>query len=175
MEIWKDIKDYEGLYQVSNYGNVRSLIKRTGSIIILKPDKTQSGYFRVTLCKNYERKRYMVHRLVAEAFIPNPNNLPQVNHKDENKTNNRLDNLEWCTPKYNINYGTCIKRFSEKMINNKKISKIVIQFTKCGEFINEYPSVSECGRNGFNIGAVAACCRGILKSHKGYIWKYKEK
>lgn len=114
-EFWKDIKGYEGFYQVSNLGRVKSLAKyqkgNGGSIFwrketILKPANSGRGYLMVVLIKNKKRKSYILHRLVADAFIPNPYNLPQVNHKDENKTNNVVSNLEWCDNKYNSNYGT---------------------------------------------------------------------
>ena len=160
-EIWKDKKDYEGHYQVSNFGRVKSI--KFGKERILKPVTNSSGYLLVELYKNNIKKKYSVHRLVAEAFIPNPYNLPQVNHKDENKLNNNVDNLEWCTNEYNINYGTRTERYS----------KPVLQYTLDGEFVREWPSARECGRNGFNQGSVSACCRGELKKHKGYIWKYK--
>ena len=102
-EIWKDIKGYEGLYQVSNFGRVKSL---HGKEKILKPYHKSTGYIQVILCKNYKTVARMVHRLVAEAFIPNPENKSQVNHKDENPLNNVDSNLEWCSATYNINYGT---------------------------------------------------------------------
>ena len=112
-EIWKDIEGYEGEYQISNYGNVKSLnYLRTGKERILKPGKNRGGYYYVQLYKNKAKNHY-IHRLVAQAFIKNPRNLPQVNHKDENKSNNRVDNLEWCMPIYNANYGTRNKRTSD--------------------------------------------------------------
>ena len=114
-EIWKDIPDFEGLYQVSNLGNVRVLdryvnsairnndkVKRKGKIL---KQYNKRGYLQVSLIKNHKRYYFSVHRLVAMAFLPNPDNLPQVNHKDENPLNNNLFNLEWCTAKYNCNYG----------------------------------------------------------------------
>ena len=111
-EIWKDIKGYENLYQVSNWGRVKSL--QYNNIKILKPRNIQ-GYQCVILYKYNLHKEYKIHRLVAEAFIYNPYNLPQVNHKDENKANNKVHNLEWCTAKYNVNYGTARDRMKEKM------------------------------------------------------------
>lgn len=118
MEVWKDVKDYEGLYQVSNLGNVKSLERyahtsntrynkhRLLRERILKPGKNKDGYSVVVLRKDCKGKSYYIHRLVAEAFLPNPHNLPEINHKDENKENNHVDNLEWCTHIYNGNYGT---------------------------------------------------------------------
>ena len=108
-EIWKDIEGYEGYYQVSNFGNVRSVdrvieysdgVKRLRKGRILKPYKNRDGYLTCDLRKNSKHKISKIHRLVSEAFIPNPSNLPEVNHKDEDKTNNCVDNLEWCTRSY---------------------------------------------------------------------------
>ena len=168
-EIYKDIKDLEGLYQVSNFGQILSLnYHRSGKPRLLKPDTIRNGYLKVLLYKDGKKKKFLVHRLVAEAFIPNPDNLPCVNHKDEDKTNNSVENLEWCSHEYNINYGTHNERSA------KTRSKKVLQFTLDGELIREWPSISECGRNGFSIGNICECCNGERKSHKGYIWKYKE-
>ena len=175
IEIWRDIKDYEGLYQVSSYGRVRSLgnggtHKKSR---ILKSAKNTWGYLRVQLWKNGKGKWCFVHRLVAEAFLQNPLNLPQVNHKDENPSNNNESNLEFCDQKYNINYGNRNKKVSNKMTNGK-LSKSVLQFSKTGDFIREWPSTRECERNGFDNSAVGRCCNGKQKYHKGYKWKYKE-
>lgn len=112
-EIWKDIKGYEGLYQVSNLGRVKSLTRkvktfngvRTSKGQLLKPLKTNRGYYRVDLRQNQTNKYVAIHRLVAEAFVPNPNNYHIVNHKDSNQTNNNADNLEWCTQSYNVKYA----------------------------------------------------------------------
>ena len=159
-EIWKDKKDYEGHYQVSNWGRIKSI--KFGKERILKQN-IRCGYYYVNLYKNNIKKQYPVHRLVAEAFIDNPDNLFQVNHKDENKTNNNVDNLEWCTNEYNINYGT----------RTERCSKPVLQYTLDGEFVREWPSTMECGRNGFNQGNIWMCCQGKLKKYKGFIWRYK--
>ena len=164
-EIWKDIKDYEGHYQVSNLSRVKSI--KFGKERILKPVTDRHGYSIVGLWKNNKQKTYKVHRLVAEAFIPNPYNLPQVNHKDENPLNNNVNNLEWCNSKYNCNFGTRIERIS------KRRSKTVLQYDLEGNFIREWKSTAECGRNGFNQAHVAACCQGKLKKHKDSIWRYK--
>lgn len=118
-EEWKDIKGYEGLYKISNLGRVKSLPKHAGRSYrkerILKNSIDKDGYIKVTLCKNNKTSFLSIHRLLAIAFIPNPNNFPQINHKDENKQNNNLNNLEWCTCKYNINYGTRTKRAFKKV------------------------------------------------------------
>ena len=178
LEIWKDIKDYEGLYQVSNLGRILSLnYRRTGKIRILKGLKDKDGYLNVCLCKNGKTKRAKIHRLVAQTFLPNPLNLPQVNHKDEDKTNNFVGtpendykdgNLEWCDCKYNCNYGTSATRIGEKL------SKPVFQFTLDGEFIREWKSCYEVQRKlGYRQSYTNACCRGKYKQAYGFIWKYK--
>ena len=165
-EVWKDIDEYEGLYQVSNLGRVKSLKRCNDKIMSLRRDK--DGYILVNLWKNHERKTFKVHRLVSQTFITNPQNLPQVNHKDEDKTNNRVENLEWCDSKYNNNYGTHIQRSAEKQ------SKPVLQLTKDGEFIREWKSASDVERNlGYSQGNITKCCLGKYKSAYGYVWKYK--
>lgn len=117
-EEWKDIPGYEGLYQISNTGKIKGLPRVTMQNQILKeriliPGVINNGYLQITLHKNGEHKNFLVHRLVANAFIPNPKNLPEVNHKDEDKTNCNADNLEWCTRQYNLNYGTRNQRSAE--------------------------------------------------------------
>ena len=165
-ESWKDIEGYEGLYQISNKGRVKSLKNnKTKKEKILKPINVK-GYLKVDLYKNKTRKNLLVHRLVANAFLTNPHNLLEVNHKDENKQNNSVENLEWCTHKYNNNFGTRNER------SRKAQSKKVYQYSKDGELISVWESTSECQRNGFDHGAVASCCRGERKSHKCYIWSY---
>lgn len=164
-EYWKPVVGYEGLYEVSNWGRVKSI--RFGKERILKPFKNKDGYLLVTLSKNGTHKKFQVHRLVSLHFLPNPDNLPEVNHKDENKLNNNTENLEWCDRKFNINYGTRNKRIG------KSNSKKVLQYTLDGEFVREWESTAECERNGFSHGAVVACCQGKLKKYKGFIFKYK--
>ena len=152
-EEFRDIPGYEGLYEVSNLGRVR----RNGKI--LKPWKNNWGYLLVSLCKNGIVRNARIHRLVALAFIPNPQNLPQVNHKDEDKTNNAVSNLEWCTAGYNINYSQ---------------SKPVLQFDKSGNFITEYKSIIEAERiTGISNGKISLCCQGKFKTAGGFVWKYK--
>lgn len=171
-EVWKDIEGYEGLYQVSNKGRVKSLnYNKTKKEKILKPIINSNRYLQVKLCKNKTIKRFSVHRLVAMSFIPNPNNYPCVNHKDECGTNDVVTNLEWCTHKYNTNYGTGIERAS------KARSKKVYQYSKDGELIAVWESTIECSRNGFDQGNVAKCCRNCYliegnNVYKGYIWSY---
>lgn len=173
-EVYKDIEGYEGLYQVSNLGNVKSLVDNKGVARekILKPGIVSNGYLQVNLCKNKTIKHFLVHRLVANAFLPNPNNFPIINHKDECKTNNVVSNLEWCTYKYNLEYNNGQKRRAESRRNDPNRSKQVYQYSKELELITVWESTAECGRNGYNEGHVASCCRGEIKSHKGYIWRY---
>ena len=175
-EIWKDIKGYEGYYQVSNLGKVRSLdrfingnnCKRLKKGKILKPFVNNRGYELVILSLRQKTKHFQIHRLVAETFIPNPDNLPCVNHKDENPKNNKIDNLEWCTVKYNINYGTAIKRRVEKR------SKPIIQYDKNFNIVAEWKSCTEPPKEKYDYSAITKCCKNIYKTHKGYIWRYKE-
>ena len=166
-EIWCPIKGYESQYQVSDKGRVRSL--KFGKERILKPGRDDGGYLLVSIWKNGEKKMCKVHRLVSQAFIPNPDNLPEVNHKDEDKTNNKVSNLEWCDRKYNQNYGTGIQRMAEKL------SKSVLQFTKDGEFVKEWKSATDVKRNlGYSKGNISSCCTGKLKSAYNFIWKFKD-
>ena len=161
-------------YQINTTGEVYSLnYNKTGKKRLLKPQKDKSGYMQVQLCKDGKHKAFYVHRLVAEAFIPNPYNLPEVNHKNEDKTDNRVENLEFCDRKYNVNYGTGIKRRTEKQTNRSDQSKPVNQYTKEGMLVAQYPSTAEASRQtGFEQGNISRCCRGERKTHKKYIWEY---
>lgn len=171
MEEWIDIEGYEGMYQVSNQGRVKSL--KFGKEKILKSGNNGRGYLQVNLSKDGKQAHKQIHRLVAQAFIPNPNNLQEVNHKDEDKTNNHVENLEWCDRKYNVNYGTGVQRSGENRRNDPKQSKRVDQIDMVtGEVIRQWASTMECSRNGYNQGHVVNCCNGLRKTHKGYVWKY---
>ena len=170
MEIWKDISGYEGLYQVSNLGRVKSLdYNHTGREKIMKPSVDKNGYLYVCFRKNGVKKWYKLHRLVAQAFISNPNNYPQVNHKDENPFNNFVNNLEWCDAKYNINYGTRTERVAEKK------SKQVLQIDKnTNKLIAEFPSLTEVERQfGISKSSISKCCKGKLNTAGKYKWQYK--
>lgn len=167
-EYWKDIEGYEGLYQISTLGKVKSL--KYNKEKILKPGKDTNGYLMVVLCKNGKQKECSVHRLVAQTFIHNPNSehYTQVNHIDENKTNNTIENLEWCTSKYNSNYGSRIERIS------KSKSKPVIGINKINGYIVEYQSATEVERClGISQKNITTCCKGKRNSAGGYRWFYK--
>ena len=189
IEVWKtavyDGELYEGLYKVSNWGRILSLnYKNTGKAELMNPYEVGGGYLQVKLSKNKETKTCLVHRLVAFTFLENPENKPEVNHKDEDKTNNFVflnedgsvdkekSNLEWSTPKENSNHGTRNERIFEKTTNGK-LSKPVLQLSLDGELIREYPSIMECERNGFNHQHVCDCCLGKQKTHKGFRFMYK--
>ena len=159
IEIWKDIQGYEGKYKVSNLGNVKS----TYSNKILLPSKCK-WYLYVYWYKNKIRKGIAIHRIVAQTFIENLHDLPVVNHKDECKTNNCVNNLEWCSYLYNNTYGTKLE----------KVSKCIDQYKKDGTFIKTWSSTQEAERSGFNHGNIILCCKGKRITHKGYIWKYHE-
>lgn len=172
-EIWKDIKGYEGIYQVSNKGRVKGLerdiickngVKRHIEERIIKGSICK-GYLRVKL----EDRMVYVHRIVAEAFIPNSENKPEVNHKDEVKTNNCVENLEWMTRKENNNYGTRSERSA------KSRSKPVTQYSKDGKFIKVWSSTNEVERQlGFAHNSISLVTRGIRKTCGGFVWKYVE-
>ena len=179
MEEWRDIKDYEGKYQVSNLGNVKSLnYRHTGKEKIRRPRKNGCGYLIVDLWKNRKQTTYTIHRLVLSTFAPceNMENL-QVNHIDEDKSNNRLENLEWVTHKDNQNHGTRNKRISEKKINGKK-SIQVVQLTIDGKLVNVWKSAHDAKREGsFDPGAIIQCCKNkYLRDgnniYKGFRWCY---
>lgn len=174
-EIWKDLKDYEGLYQVSNFGRIRNisrLVNDNGGLNIikqkiLKPSKDSSGYLQIVLTKNKIRKSYKVHRLIALTFIPNPKNFLQINHKNENKLDNRAENLEWCTHKYNCNYGTRNYRCTKHCYHK------INQYDNNFNFIKTYNSLKEAElETGIKYQCISACCRKIINQSGGYIWRY---
>lgn len=162
-EIWKPVKGYEDFYEISNLGNVKSLRRN----IILKQRLNNKGRYYVNLSDGISQyKSKMIYRLVAEAFIPNPNNLPQINHKDENPKNNKLDNLEWCTAKYNVNYGNRTKKSIEST------SKPVLQYDLQGNFIKKWGSIKEA-EDFYNTTSISNCCNHSQKYNtiKGFQWK----
>lgn len=163
-EVFLDVPGYEKLYQISNVGNVKNI--KTGRI--LRPFKNTQGYLCLNLFKNGTKRTARVHRLVAQSFIPNPQNLPQVNHKDEIRTNNVVGNLEWCDAQYNNNYGTRTKRSAESH------QKPILQFDKNGLYLREWSSATKASER-LNIpqGNICKCCLGHRGSAGGYIWKYK--
>ena len=167
-EIWKDCKGYEGKYQVSSLGRVWSV--KSQKIMKSFDINKKTGYQGINLiAKNGKKKREYIHRLVALAFLENPNNFPEVNHKDENPRNNALTNLEWCDRKYNVNYGTRNKKVGEK--NGKKVR----QYTCEGEMVAEYYSTFEAERQ-TNIcnQNIAKVCRGERNTAGGYVWRYAD-
>lgn len=175
IEIWKDIEGYEGMYQVSNMGRARSLDRvkpNSGGQIakghILPHSDNGHGYQFVSLWKFNKGRRFYVHRLVASAFVPNPNNFPIINHKDEDKSNNRYDNLEWCTQKYNINYGSRKRRAKESFIANGNNRPIDVYDMK-GTFLKTVDCSNEvCKEIGINRRGLYLACQGVTKSYKGY-------
>ena len=174
-EIWKDVVGYEGLYQVSNLGNVRSLNYRGHGITKnLVPKCNNAGRLWVELRKNGSGKCLLVHRLVAMAFIPNPNDYPQINHIDENPKNNRVENLEWCTALYNVRcYNDrhpdklCAPRGSNK--NTRPVNQISIT----GQVVKTWSTSREVMRElGWSDWSISECCRGNRKSAYGFTWRY---
>lgn len=176
-EEWKDIKDYEGLYQVSNYGRVKSLerllYKRHVLCKILKSGKDKRQYEQVALSKNGKLKTFRVHRLVAQAFILNPENKPQINHIDCNKQNNNVNNLEWCTNgengKHAWDNGLRTKKYGKDRYN----SRGVYQLTNDFKVIAMWDSIMDIERIlGFNHSDISKCCRKKSKTSHGFIWRY---
>lgn len=176
-EIWKDIQGYEDLYQISNLGCVKSLGNdKNRKEKILKPKKEKSGYLRVELHKNGGKKQMYIHRLVALHFILNDDLFKtQINHKDENKENNNVNNLEWCNAYYNSNYGTRNERSGKSRLNHPKWSKKVNQYSiDDGALIKTWESTMQIEREtGFAQQNISKCCNGKRKTANGFIWKYK--
>lgn len=179
MEIWKDIEGYGGTFQVSNLGRVKTFnYRNTGVEKVLKPKKHNKGYLQVQLMKGDMNKMFTIHRLVAQAFIPNPDNLPFVNHKDENKTNNCVDNLEWCDRLYNVRYSldlhpernTQVKHYQK---NHRRLDRKINQYDKQGNLIKTWDN-SRTIQNETKMSdwSISECCRGNRHTAYGYIWQY---
>lgn len=179
-EVWKDVPNYEGIYKASNFGRIK-MVKRTltdslGKKInkkehILKP-RTGNRYYMIALYKNGKREDLLLHRLIAQTFIPNPENKPFVNHKDENCFNNCSDNLMWCTQKENMNWGT----INERMSKNSKSKRKVNQYDMDGNFIKQWDCMTDFYKSkGLKLKTgIIECCKGRRQSHMGYKWKYAD-
>lgn len=181
-EVWKDISGYKGFYQVSNLGRIKSVarfitdkdrpnrcIYHKGQIIKQYVDKM--GYYNLHLSINSKVSLKRAHRIVAETFIPNPNNLPCINHKDETRTNNSVPNLEWCTHKYNTNYGTCIERIRSKNLLRTDMATPIYQYSLDGTFVCRHNSINSIERNlGFSKRSIRQVLDGVHASSHGYIW-----
>ena len=180
-ELWKDIPNYNGLYQASNMGNIRSLDRmvnaKNGSKCLKKgkmliPQILHDGYYQVRLCDNGKSRQYRIHQLVAMCFVEKQKGNNQVNHIDECLTNNNASNLEWCTISYNNNYGGRIQRIKKSMKNGKN-SKSVIQMDLNGKIIKEWDSMSEVQRVlGISSSKIAMCCKGKRNKTGGFKWSY---
>lgn len=181
-EIWKPIPNYEGFYEVSNIGNVRSVTRTVWQLYKFNTLKGNTkrqavgkdGYMVVSLCKGGKPKVFQVHRLVAKAFIPNPKSLPCVNHINEIKTDNRMENLEWCTVIYNNNYGEGAKKRIVSM--RKTTGKAINQYSMEGVFIKRYECLGDVKKDGFSLSNISLCCRGLRKSGqaRGFKWSFAD-
>ena len=175
IEIWKPVVGYEGLYEVSNLGNVRSLnYNHTNKPKLLKQDLCKNNNLRVTLY-NRTKKRFLVHRIVAEAFIPNPYNKPEIDHINTIRTDNRVENLRWVTHTENMNNPITHTKSINSKLHYTYNMKAVIQTSKDGTFIQEYKCTREAERaTNIDHRSINKCCKGIYKTAGGYVWKYKE-
>jgi len=179
-EIFKDVLGYEGLYQVSDLGRIKSLEKKLFNGIsyfiqkekILNPSFEKDGYKQISFFKEKKEKKLKVHRLVGISFVDNPENKPQINHKDEIKDNNFYKNLEWLTASENMKYGSRSKKWIEKR-RVSSICKKVSQFDLKGNFIQNFDSIVKASEMNFDASLITKCCKGKKDFHKGFIWKYK--
>ena len=171
IEIWKPVVGYEGLYEVSSFGRVRSLnYNHTGKEKILKYGKRPNGYLQTTLMKNGIRKDIYTHRLVAETLVSNTENKPYVDHIDTNILNNKAENLRWCTHKENVNNPLSIEK---KQGKNNYNAKPILQFTLNGEFIRRWDCIIDASKElGCSHGNISSCCNGKRNYCGGFIWKY---
>jgi len=188
IEQWEDIPGYEAHYKISNKGRVKSLkrkhksrnqfceFERTVREKILRSQVGGTGYMKVSLSKNGILKNKNIHRMIAEAFIPNPDGLEQVNHKDCDKKNNCISNLEWCTPEQNSRHAhkllDLVNPYQGVYGAQHPASKSIVQKTKDGKIINRWGSGMDAVRLGFDSSCISRCCKGESAHHKGYIWEY---
>lgn len=183
MEVWKDVVGYEGRYQVSNQGRVKSLDSvdsigraKTGKVISVK--RNNRGYVQVHLHRDGKCAMKLMHRIVAEAFIDNPNGYDQVNHINENKADNQVENLEWCTNMYNRHHGSGIERMARNRdykLVVANVNKAIAQIDKMGNTVNIWKNISEAKRHtGVNDTSISFCCRGKQRTAGGYFWRYAE-
>lgn len=173
-EIWRDIKGFENKYQISNYGRVKSLVrnKRLNNQI-RKTTISNEGYEKIVLTNKKYTKTFYIHRLVAETFIPNPKKLKEVNHKDEIKTNNYVENLEWCTRKYNINYGKRNNKSSNTLKENNYNSKQIFQYDLNGKLIKKWKSVTEAANFlKINKSILSNICNKNMSFYNGFYWSF---
>lgn len=167
-EEWRNVVGFEGMYKISNKGRVMSIRGKTP--LVLNPQVNRAGYRRVAIHVRPFAGHYMVHRWVAEAFIPNPNNLPFVNHKDENPANNSVENLEWCTSVYNNTYGTALEKSHRKRIDNNR-TIFVCQYNLEGTLLKCYESIYEASKaTGIPYQTLESCVNGRHLSSRGYIF-----
>ena len=177
-EVWKDIDGFEGLYQVSSFGRVKSLkryVKKSNGKTMLVNERickpfVNKGYFYVTLSKNGHQPNKKVHRLVASAFIPNPKSLPHINHKDEVLSNNKASNLEWCTEDYNRHYGTGLLRMKQTW--RRRYGVPIIRYATNGAESKRYECSKDLIEDGFDRRAVYRCCKNNKHTHKCYKWSF---
>ena len=185
-EVWRDVLGYEGLYVVSNLGRVKSLARKSSTYFYgvtptqyavkerICKQHIVNGYLYVHLSRNGVRKNIRVHRIVAEAFMPNTSGLTCINHLDEDKLNNTVSNIVWCSVIENSNYGTRNSRISKTQRNSKTKSKPVVQMTLDGDVVKEWPSMCEAGRHGYDRKRISLICRGLEgATSDGYLWKFK--